>query len=652
MPKSKSKKLKPAPLLKETHDAVFSGMNKILAKEGLSIANPGKDTRRVGKALTEFYVREIACHTDDISDEDAIERGLECDGAHDMNIDFAYEFPGESRFWICQSKHKSGNRPLKSEEISEFFGIYAKISKKTTMKDAKRAVRELLEDFSEPSKQPSATFVLLTSGKITPGVREEFDRKKQETVEFLAGLAENLDWELVGLSEINDKHGQAKSAEKKPPTVEIPVASFDGEKASKGFIDLSSKIAKPYKTIVTAICGTALRKMWKEHGRSLFNQNIRGFLGAGGKKNKNIIETLKGKPEFFFLFNNGISAICDELIPPKDGGTTATCKGFQIINGAQTVCSIGEFASLHGEENLEKVWVLARVTQTEKEKSDAQKGLNRKIITFNNTQNFIRDADFHSNDKIQVFLEKEFQTRGFQYRGVTPHKTLVYMPKRMPAPPKAGKIIITMDDMAKSQFAFMEDEPEKLNSQTGFLFEEPSEDSKKGAYEGAYWRIFGDGGNKEVNRLYSNVVKRFAAVLALNCFINAEIAALKKEKVKKNGTTTDEARYPSDTAKGMVIRSGRHILWAFGFAIRNFYPGEEEKIHDCLLSVRAFAKDGFARVWFERITTIMEDLLEAESDSQSGKTLNFKMWLRDHRKVESLMRELKKFHKLAPIKLD
>ena len=653
MPKSNSKpKLKLDPL-KATHDAVLNGMNKILSRDRLSIANPGQDPGRVGKALTEFYVKEIACHTDNLSDEDLIERGLECDGAGDMGIDFAYEAPGENRFWICQSKHKSGNRALESKEIYEFFAILGKISDNKTMRRAKRTVRELLEDFREPSKQPSATFVLVTSGKITPAVRTEFDREKKKAVKSLGDLAENFDWELVGLSEINDKHSQAaQMAEKTPPTVEIPVAPFD--KVGKGFINLSSKVAKPYKTIVTAICGTDLRKLWKEHGRSLFNQNIRGFLGLI-KKNKNIVKTLKEKPEFFFLYNNGISAICDELIPPEGDGTVATCKGFQIINGAQTVCSIGEFASLYGEENLEKVWVLARVTQTEKKKSDGKEKL-RNIIKFNNTQNLIRDADFHSNDNIQVFLEKEFEKQKFQYHGGTSPKTLVYMPKRMQSPSKSGKVIVTMDNMAKSQFAFMEDEPEKLNSQTGFLFEEPSEDSKKSAYDGAYWRIFGDGGNKEVARLYSHVVRRFAAVLALNCFINAEITKLKNEKVKatKDGKTINEAKYPSDTVKGMVIRSGRHILWAFGFVVRNCYPDESEKIYDQILNGRAFAKDGgFARAWLARIMSDMEDLLTAESN-QSGKTLNFKMWLRDHSKVEALGRALQKTHDLSnqkPIKL-
>ena len=249
-------------------------------------------------------------------------------------------------------------------------------------------------------------------------------------------------------------------------------------------------------------------------------------------------------------------------ITPTGDGATAHCKDFQIINGAQTVSSIGEFADSHGEDNLKKVLVLARITKAERTKS--VKGLNKNIITFNNTQNRIQDADFCSNDDIQMFLEKAFQKQGFQYCGEKPFRTLIYMPKRMHRRRKSTEERISLEEMAKSLYAFTKDTPDKLNSQTKFLFDKDDEDG--------YWSIFGDAEGNKAEMLSESAVRRFAAIIALNCHLKAYAAKLKKA-VNTEETPDKKGKhpplYPSNSKMGMVIRSGRHMLWAFGFAIRD-----------------------------------------------------------------------------------
>ena len=611
----------------------LSEIRKTVQKRVDWFARGDKSTTAIGKAFTEFYVRDIAYQFNGLTDPVKVDGGLECDGNNDFDVDFGYEFPDDNSFWICQSKFKKAGS-LGRGDISSFFQIHARICDKSALKKAKKEVWELLENFS---KQSSAVFVLLTNSEVSKGMRDEFDRQRKNLVK--SSNWENFDWQLVGLPEIEHNLEKAQTMDDPPPSVDIPIASF-GRVSSK-----ITKSGKSYPTIVTAVNGADLCAIWEQHGRFLFNRNIRGFLGRN-KKNKFIMKTLEKEPEFFYLYNNGISAICSSLSPPQSGGTTAHCEGFQIINGAQTVCSIGDFAKAesqkrdedasHKLDNLQKVWVLVRITQTE---ADSEKELNINIIRYNNSQNVIRDADFCSNDKVQVFLQREFQRMQFKYCGGASPKTLVYKPKRMPSEGTKGSVVITMEDAAKSLFAFMQDEPDKLNSQSNFLFDESE--------HGSYQEIFGNDGKKE-DTLPSDTVKRFAAIFALNHFLNLQFSKLKKETVKKGGK--DEPKYPSDKVEGMMIRSSRHPLWAFGYMIRTHYAADADKIYDNILNGTAFAEGGFVPSLFKIVMAAMKSALKR--DNSAGKTLNFKMWLRDNKKVQGLMDDLEDYHDFSPISIN
>ncbi len=617
-----SKNTRKAETLDEIYKAVRMGIEECLSdRRGLSMHNAGNVL--VGSAFTEFYVRNIAFYIDNLSDEDTIRNGLECDGSKDLGIDFIYEKEDDT-FWIYQSKYKGGkNATLTRDEIAGFFAIHNRILDPNMLAGANNTVQELLTGFTRKS---SATYVLLTNAKASEENAKEFERMKREIQEKLQAespkTAENYDWQLIDLSEIKSNFKQARSVEDKPPSVKIPIASF----GQHGYIDISKEIAqqsgKEYKTIIMVIRGTTLSDLCQQHRTSLFNYNIRGFLGAKKTKNKKITETLSKEPHFFYLYNNGISAMCRKLEIIKDGKNCwAECDAFQIINGAQTVCSIRDFGKKpENAKNLRKVCVLMRITQAEPTKSI--KGLNKNIITFNNTQNVIRDADFRSNDQVQASLEKAFKTGNFQYRVSTPYKTLVYRPKRMFYPRDNSVVPIDMDNMAKSLYAFMFNEPEKLNSQTSFLFDESD--------KGSYWQVFGDNG-EETTSVFPHIVKKFAAIAALNYFLATELKPMEKT-------------YSKDTVRGMVVRTRRHILWAFGFVVREFYPGEESAIYNKILDGKAFGEKKFVRDWLDTIILTIE--MELEREGQNGKTLNFKAWQRDRKKTEALIRTLRKIIEL------
>ena len=92
-----------------------------------------------------------------------------------------------------------------------------------------------------------------------------------------------------------------------------------------------------------------------------------------------------------------LSAICTEY---KLEDNLLTAYDFQIINGAQTV---GSLARSDPNSDIE---VLFRLTKAADVKTE--KGINRDIIRYNNSQNIIKASDFRANDKIHIWLSKEF----------------------------------------------------------------------------------------------------------------------------------------------------------------------------------------------------------------------------------------------------
>jgi putative tryptophan/tyrosine transport system substrate-binding protein len=61
--------------------------------------------------------------------------------------------------------------------------------------------------------------------------------------------------------------------------------------------------------ITFAVAGTVLQQLARDHKDSLFNWNIRRFLGKKGEVNAGLTETLEKEPNHFYYYNNGISAL-------------------------------------------------------------------------------------------------------------------------------------------------------------------------------------------------------------------------------------------------------------------------------------------------------------------------------------------------------
>lgn len=605
--------------LNEIEKWIKDEVNKILTESGQTPEQA--KTAEKGRAFTEFYIKEIARYLDNITDEKLVEDGLECDRRSDIGLDFIYA-KDDNDFWICQSKYVGRDGSLSEGTITAFFGLHERIFDKESRRKSNKNVQELLPPIGNNSY---ITFVLLTNGKASDTNREEFDRLRKKAEKDKN--AENYAWRLVDLHQIKEDYLNVISSDGKYPKVSIPIPG-----GKEGYIDLSHKIfqeGKNYKTFVTVINGNILKDLCGRYRDSLFHHNIRGFLGTKGK-NRKIRETLETEPELFYLYNNGISATCTELniddSDSKGKGVKLLCKDFSIINGAQTACSIRSFSDT---DNLKKVNILIRITQTEILKK-SKKGLNRNIVEYNNTQNNIKDADFRSNDDVQVMLENEISRGKYLYKIGKNPGVLSYMRKRADTKGSRKKHI-GIEKMARAlyafNFAFLGGEEQRfdLHPASKVLFD----------IDGLYTKLFG-----AADEMSKTKVKEFAAIAMLDTYLNERIK-LESNAYKKG---VKDKTIEEDNSMEMTYRSG-HFLRSFGYILRTFYPESKEKILKKIADGDFLEEGKFVSVLYEKVKDRISLAVTMELERDD---FNFRDWQRNYKHVTVLMKGLKTLGKELP----
>lgn len=151
--------------------------------------------------------------------------------------------------------------------------------------------------------------------------------------------------------------------------------------------------------------------LFKKSGIRLFARNIRGYLGESPDINDAMAKTVKSEPENFWYYNNGVTIVCDEAKREVEGGSDVLrVERAQVINGQQTTRTLERTPSRQASV-LVKVIRIPRAAEDHARYED----LVSSIVRATNWQNPITPSDLISNDYIQVYLEREFRKRGYQY---------------------------------------------------------------------------------------------------------------------------------------------------------------------------------------------------------------------------------------------
>jgi AIPR protein len=159
---------------------------------------------------------------------------------------------------------------------------------------------------------------------------------------------------------------------------------------------------QPYKAFYGQMDVTDI-SAWGKYGDYLYHRNIRGFKGST-EVNDSIVATVKGSPENFLYFNNGITLLCSSVDKQPIGGKSRDsgvfdCKDASVVNGAQTVGSILTAGSAIGSNAR----VMVRLISLENCPVDFGSQVTRAA----NTQNKIEERDFAALDDQQARLRSD-----------------------------------------------------------------------------------------------------------------------------------------------------------------------------------------------------------------------------------------------------
>ena len=319
------------------------------------------------------------------------------DAYDDNGIDLIYIDFISKKMWIVQSKFSlNGIKGMDCGDIHKFIqgtedlcnGEYAKFGEKT--RKFQSNIDQALFD-----AQFHIYFVVAYTGHNLS--KENLDILNPFIQEF------NDSGEILSLVDFNlpKAHQILRKGLNNPINCQIHIKNW-------------GQIVNPYKSIYGIVDATEIAELWKTHGTNLLSKNIRHFLGNTDSNNA-MNETLRNCPELFKYFNNGISVLCNSLKKTAFGGANTElgifeCSDIQIVNGAQTVGTIGEFYKNPNQES-QNAEVFVKVISLEGAPSDFS---TRQTIA-NNTQNKVEKKDFVSLCPIQLKLKEELRLDGITY---------------------------------------------------------------------------------------------------------------------------------------------------------------------------------------------------------------------------------------------
>ncbi len=162
-----------------------------------------------------------------------------------------------------------------------------------------------------------------------------------------------------------------------------------------------------YKSYLAVVPGQFLNDIYLEYGSRLLEGNVRSFLSAKGKVNRNIQSTIKNYPEMFFAYNNGIAATATELDTEmtENGLVITRVKDLQIVNGGQTTASIANtLLTARKDEiiNLANLYVPMKISVLEQSMAER---IIPKISEYSNSQNKVDESDFFSNHPFHIRMQ-------------------------------------------------------------------------------------------------------------------------------------------------------------------------------------------------------------------------------------------------------
>lgn len=321
------------------------------------------------------------------------------DGGDDNGIDAIFYHEDSAKLFLVQSKWiHSGNGEPDNSSIKKFvsgINLLTSLEFEEFNEKIKNREEEIIQALENPSINIVAIIVYSGSSDLSRHSQTDLDRLLNE----LNDTSDVFSWKQLDQGKL---HASLVSSYASPINLEIRLNNW-------------GKVDEPHLAYYGQIPGPVLAEMWKSYGDKVVARNLRGPLGTTDV-NEEIRYSLDKNPELFWYFNNGVTATAKSVQKlavngaKKDYGIFK-CDDISIVNGAQTMSSIGEFVKKNPTKSIEDCTVHFRVISI----SDGGSEFGNDVTRTNNRQNKIESRDFVSQDDEQKRLRKELLIEDVQY---------------------------------------------------------------------------------------------------------------------------------------------------------------------------------------------------------------------------------------------
>ena len=365
----------------------------------------GISTSQLGKAFQFWCIKNISLQP---SEEDVeLARSIcEPGGSGDKNIDGAWIDDKTNTLFLMQAKYSELDIP--DEEGTEFRQTNFDESAAVELEEGLLQLRKYIENKSQR---------VVSSRKLIELARlYEKAVQGKRNVELIVCICGNPKKSLINkVEDINDCFKRMIPNHKCSIKDLDALNQFvsDNLAPSPDIVQLrvvdSFKLMNDDNSIYAIACtvdASELIRVREQCGYRIYHSNFRFLLTRGGVARPKIERTLSDPSEKrnFWRYNNGVTVTCETVTPNESEPNTFEIKGFQVVNGLQTIEALYENKSL-----IEGVRVLIRIIPTkDPDVTDMkfQKLLEEHIAEYSNSQTPIRPRDLRSNDPVQREIER------------------------------------------------------------------------------------------------------------------------------------------------------------------------------------------------------------------------------------------------------
>lgn len=470
--------------------------------------------------------------------DETIEESLKGLGSNDEGLDAFFIDEIKETYYLIQFKsRKAYNENQNKDAKKDWFSLLDKITdhfNNNKFISTNPRIMEIKKEINEDLYNYKFQKIIYHLGSCSETIINNY-----EHIEYL-NQEEILNKFVQYYEEDLEEEDNLESLEL---TIETPNSKHVNE--PNNFIYFKPKGSR--KTIIFPLNGIQIIDLLK-NGTTIFNRNIRGFLGEDHEVNKNIITTAKQNPIDFYYYNNGITITCDKFeinSLMNNYNPKLILSKPQIINGAQTVNSIlcayngllkeqrkklsnEKMAIDKVKEHFKDILIICKVIENEKGENAK---LTQNITKYSNSQNKIKFSDFYSNRIEQKKLKEIFTSFDITYiikRGMDKTK---------------NKESISMETLAENYWA---QNINPFNAKNSDIF---SENFNEDSSETMYYKIF----NNKISFINENkrafLKTYYIYDITSKIFKNIKKNLIKMEELKLANIENDIIKFINDLDK-------------------------------------------------------------------------------------------------------